>query len=420
MKMLRIAVTPVTVFIATVIAQVANLRVGAQPWPGEVLLSTTWVWTATYLTGPILTTVAAWDGARLFPRRGATVWDLPSTGRRLRARLWLFSVVAGVVPTVAVVVWMSTQFGVASAGAIASALFTMVAGIATVAGFIGAGLALGSWWGKVYGTLVAFAGSLMAQMVSYLGALPILMVGGVSDSLLGLRLSWGAVAVHTLGLALLVGLAAFSLFTPGTRSIGPVEWGGVVLAAWFLLALVIPNVDAHRFVPDSAMGEGTTCVELRADTRPPGHGQLCMAHQHRRLHVPLAELWGAMSTAAAEGEVRGFPGALHELPPAAGPADVPPGAPGSIATFTMTKEQLDALEGSVTLDWLAASMTAPTWCPGLWGEEPPGDELWEASDAAREALITLVEGRSPEDRAQAARQFEAAWDTLRACPGLPG
>lgn len=418
MMLSRIAVTPLAALVVTTIAQVINLTVGAQPWAGEVLLSSTWVWTATYLSGPVLTTLAAWDGARLFPRVGATVWNRPGVRTRLILRWWLGSTVAASTPALLTLVWMATRFGHTHPEALGSSVFTVIAGVATLAGYLGAGLALGALLGKVYGTLVAFAASLGAQMVSYLGAVPLLMVGGVSDSLLGLRLTWGAVTVQSLGLLTLLAVIAHSLFSRVDRRIGRAPVAALGLLAWLIPAVIAPNLDVHRFTNVSDLGEGVSCVELAAETRPSGSGQVCTYLEHARLAPQITEAWSTLSTAAARAGVTSFPTRLHELPPGAGPGDVPAGEPGSTVTFTMTADQLDLAQERVTAGWLASNIVSPTWCSGLWGEEPPGDELYEATSQTVDALETLVTSTDPGALDAARLQFETNWAALKTCPGM--
>lgn len=418
MKLPLIAITPLVALIVATVGQVINLKVGAQPWSGEVLLSSTWVWTATYLSGPVLTTVAAWDGARLFPRSGSTVWNRPGVRTGLILRWWLGSTLLAASPALMTLAWMAARFGYAHPEAVASALITLLAGVATLAGFLGAGLALGALLGTVYGTLAGFATSLAAQMVSYLGTAPILMVGGVSDSLLGLRLTWGAAALQTVGLLTLLAAIAHSLFTRSNPRLGPVRVADLGLMAWLVAALIAPQLEVPRFVNVSDLSDGVSCGELTADTRPAGQGEVCMHLQHQRLAPQVTEAWSTLSLAAMEAGVTNFPSRLYELPPGAGPDDPPEGPPGSTATFTMTSDQLDTLSGRVTTAWLASTITSPTWCRGLWAEEPPGDELYEASTQATDALEVMVTSTDARRKADAGAQFEKAWDTLKTCPGM--
>lgn len=419
MSISRIGITPIVAFLATVVAQIINLGVGAQPWKGEVLLSSTWVWTSTYLVGPVLATVAAWDGARLLPRSQATVWNARPVRRQLATRLWVASVIGATLPTLATLAWMATSFGMASTDADRSAILTVVAGVATVAAFIGTGFLLGSWWGRVYGTLAAFTLSFLAQIVSYLGSAPVLMVGGVSDSLLGMKLTWPAVISQVIGLAALLAAISYGLFARSTRRVGPVPLAVVILAVGLIPVLVFPRMGIPRFEIVSDPTAAVSCVELNSDSRTPGRGTVCIYHEHQRLDTQIIQAWGEISSAAVDAGIKDFPTLLHEMSPAAGPDDVPKGDPGTVVTFTMTKDQLDLNEGEVSVEWLASQITSPTWCAGMWGDEPPGDELWDAVEEATESLTALIRTPPGDDVAKNRDRFETAWKSLKTCPGMP-
>lgn len=204
MKIQRIAITPIVSLITVIVAQALNLAIGYQPWKGEVLLSVTWVWTAYFLCGPVITTVAAWDGAKLFNRESGAVWNLSNIRFQLMRRWCLSSLVGAILPTLVVLVWMAFYFRIIPQDVIASSLATVVSGVATVFVLLCGGLSLGLALGKVYGPLAAFALALGLQLTSYLGSTPIFMVGGVSDSLLGLRLSSEAITFQFCGLAALI------------------------------------------------------------------------------------------------------------------------------------------------------------------------------------------------------------------------
>ena len=80
MKVVLLAWTPVVGFSAMLVAQLANMAIGAQNWVGEPLLSAEWVATALYLVGPLLAAVAAFDGARLFPLAAQPCGIKPESG----------------------------------------------------------------------------------------------------------------------------------------------------------------------------------------------------------------------------------------------------------------------------------------------------------------------------------------------------
>lgn len=420
MSLWRVAATPVSALVLTAVAHTVTLSVGAQPWDGEVLLTATWVWTSTHLCGALLATIAAWDGGRLFNPSSPTVWSLPSVRKRLVLRLWLAATACAAMPALGLLTWMMSRAQSAPADSVLSALFVTIAGLATLSTYVGAGLALGARLGTTYGTLAAFGASFVAQITSYLGASPVLMVGGVSDSLLGLRLTMGAMAIQTVGLLLLISAVAVSLFRRHEQLHLSLSRGDVLLIAAWLISLILPRLDVPRYERVSDLQDQVSCVQITPDTRPPGFGTVCMSAQHRRLHSAILEAWSTVTLAADRAGVTDFPSELHELPPPAGPEDVPAGPPGHAVTFTLTADQLDSKAGTVTVDWLITRMTDPTWCSGLWGDEPPGDVFFDVTERARAALRAVVSAQDDAERSEARAAFAEAWPALASCHGIPG
>lgn len=420
MKIIRDSVTPVAAFVALLIAQVINLRVGPQPWEGEVLLSSTWVWTATYLAGPVIAAVAAWDGARLLPCSGVSGSATSADRRQLAARLWVASALGAILPTMVVLGSMAGSFYGRSlhADVDQSAFVTIVAGILTIVAIIGMGLVLGSWWGSRYGVIAAFVASLLIQMVSYFGSAPVLMLGGVSDSLMGLALTRDATIVQIVGLAALLAAIGYALLSDPTKRLGSVPRTVSVLALGLLPALILPQLAIPRFEAVPEMEHGVSCIEMGPDSRPGGIGTVCTHLEHQRLSYQVQRTWGEISLMAANAGVRDFPTLLAELPRSAGPDDVPEGEPGSAVTYTLTPDQLDIRRGEVSVEWLIDSITTPTWCPGLWADQPPGDEIFEPMIQARESLLALAGDLTADEVAVNRDRFEAAWAALKGCPGM--
>lgn len=415
MKLFRLTLTPALCFIAAIIAQGLNLINGAQPWLGEALLSATWVWTATYLCGSVFATLAAWDGARLFPRSEPVVWGRGDVRSAMIRRWWAWTTLAATAPTLITLAFMVSYVPAVAGSVIISSLATVFAGIATVAALLGGGLILGRELGKIFGPLAAFALSLLALLNSYLGSFPMLMIGGVNDSLLGLRLSAPAMIASVVGLTVLLLAEANCLFGPPTTS----SRNGIIALATGILIALAPNlVSTPRFVPVEDLTEGVGCVEMGMDSRPPATGTVCDHIQHRHKSDEVMAAWSTITTAVAEVGITDFPTLFYELPPSADFTDVPEGPPGSVAAYTLTGDQLDFRSDTIEVSRLISQITSPVWCPGLWGDEAPSDSFFAFQDSTARALTTVVTGEDLAQRKEAAERFRTGWDKLKRCEGL--
>lgn len=415
MNAFRIAWTPLVGLVVVTAAQVVNLVVGPQPWAGELLLSTSWAWTALFLACPVLVTVAGLDGARLFPSARDTVWNQPSLRRAALTRVWAAGTVSSTLPLLGVQAWMMLAATPTSTEVALSALWLTAAGVGTVAGVIGLGLALGALLGRTAGTVVAFAAGLVLAFLQYGSSAPVLMLGGASDSLLGLRVSPTAALAQACGLLLLLAATTFVLLTrtgPGAPS--ATRFALAVLGAAAVSIGLISWASPLQYETVAQPDDGLGCVELSPEGRTTGHGTLCTYGEHRRVHPDLRDLWGAMSTAAVRSGVTRLPAVVREASPAVEPSAFTEGPPGSVSAFTLTKDQLDqAADGpTVTPQWLAWQITTPVWCPALWAEEAPDESLFRGQEAAAAALVAFAEG---DGDAETARVFDEAWESLSRC-----
>lgn len=418
MKMLRVAYTPMVGFILMTLGQMVNIGFGLQPWMGEPLLSVFWAWTATYLVGAAIATVAALDGARLLPYERDTVWNQSGVRRRFTIRLWLIGTLSSAAPALAVIAWMASNFGATSREAFISAIFSIVTGLITIGVYVGMGISLGALLGKIYGSVVTFMAVLMLQLINYRGQPPVLVTGGASDSILGLCLSREFMALQAMGLAvMMIGIAIALLLTSGHR-IGRLDLSAVVLLVATVPALVIPGMGIDRFIPVPPSQTPYACLQFLESSRVRAYGEVCQYTEHLRVADDLFAAWGEISSAAHDAGIENFPTRLLERAPASGPFDIDMGQPGSTVTFTLTKAQLDPWRHGITTEWLIGSITQPTWCSGLWSETPPGPELWEANERAASSLQALVDATSVDEREKAARDFTEAWDQLSECPGV--
>ncbi|MDO5736922.1 MAG: hypothetical protein Q4P15_10655 [Propionibacteriaceae bacterium] len=415
MKLFRLTLTPALCFFAAIIAQGLNLINGAQPWLGEALLSATWVWTATYLCGSVFATLAAWDGARLFPRSEPVVWGRGDVRSAMIRRWWAWTTLAATAPTLITWAYMVTYISAVPGSVEISSLATVFAGIATVAALLGGGLILGRVLGKIYGPLAAFALSLLALLNSYLGSFPVLMIGGVNDSLLGLRLSEPAMITSVVGLTVLLLAEANCLFGPPAKSL---RNGVIALATALLISLAPDLVSAPRFLPVEDLTDGVGCVKMGPDSRPPATGEVCINAQHNHKSDEVMAAWSTITMAVAEVGITDFPTLFYELPPAGEFKDVPEGPPGSVATYTLTGDQLDFRSGTIEVSRLINQITAPVWCPGLWGDESPSDQFFSLQESTAGALTTVVTSEDLAKRKEAAKRFRTGWDKLKRCEGL--
>lgn len=419
MTLTKLSLTPAVALIGVTVAQIANFSLGPQPWPGEMLLSSLWVWTATFLAGPILATVAAWDGARLVPQDDQVVWGRGRARASLIRRWWLTSTVAAVVPSLIILAVICARCPMVSGQVVASSAAVVVAGIVTVALLLGGGLCVGSAWGKVYGPLGAFVLALGVLLISYRGTLPVLMAGGPGDSLLGLMLSTPALITHAVGLTLLALAEIGYLFGPAWR------WrGAAALAVGLVTAVVLPVAGGFlaptpQFVKAGPLAVGYGCVNLRPDTRPPGSGEICISFEHTSHADDIHTAWSQLVQAFTRAGVSTFPSQIHELPPAAEPSDVPTGAPGTVGTYTLTRNELDVKTHAITASWLGQQITTPTWCHGLWADKAPGDDAIATSQEVHEAIETLLDpDANDQRRREAATAFTQGWEKLRRCEGI--
>lgn len=418
MSVWRIALTPWLGLILAAAAQIVNTSVGAQPWRGDALLIALWVWTATFLCGPLVGIVAAIDGDRLFGRR-PTVWGLADVRGPVVRRVWLAGTLATLLPTVAALAWMAATVHYVNPEVLMSVVVVVLAGVLTVAAVIGLGLALGSRFGRVYGPLTAFGLILVLQLASYLGAAPVFMVGGVSDSLLGLRLTTVSMLVQLLTLTLISVACALVLRAPpvaAQRRTGP-DKTVLALGALVAVALLWPQLGAPQFQTVAHPDSGRSCVELRPDGRLPGVGTVCVAGEHGALDEDVQRLWSTIHQAAQTAGITELPEHLQEVAPSVGPSWHDGRDPGTVAAFSMTAAQLDPEQGGLTVEWLAQEAATPLWCPGLWADVPPADEYFEAVDRAQTALLTVLDDPSSRDAHAAAQDFDAAWAALKSCLG---
>lgn len=412
---IKTAYTPIWAPVLVCIGIVINLNSGAQPGLGEALTPVLWNWAGLYLVAPAIAAIAAYDGARLIPVNGESVWTLPAIRRSFTVRLWAVSALGAVLPLLIVQLWSLSHALEANEDPMRSALFSLGAGCSTVAFIVGLGLSLGRLLGRLYGPILAFFIALVLQLANYMGSIPVLEYGGISGSVFGLKFSSASMIFQTGGLiAALIGVA-YALFASPVSS----RWdmriaAGGALSLCLVPALVIPQVDVRRFeaIPPARMSY--YCMTLEASVPGQQGSQVCGYFEHKPLFRHIFLAWEEVSEAAAKAGIRELPSSFVESLATHSVSDYPGEAPGEAALYLLGLEQMDDPDFNINASWVIQELSHPTWCPELYSSPGPSETLWHAVTEVGEALESIV--TSPDaDHEQEVGQFNNAWHTLITC-----
>lgn len=418
MKVVLLAWTPVVGFSAMLVAQLANMTIGAQNWVGEPLLSAEWVATALYLVGPLLAAVAAFDGARLFPIGSATVWNQTGIRQRLTVRLWVAGTACAFLPTAAVACYTALRARPTFVEAQVSAALVLFGSLASVAILIGIGLILGRTLGRLYGVLLAAAVAFALQMISANESASVMQFGGTVGSMLGLRLTWLAatsVAVGSLTAVLVLYAGLCTGANSRYTSWSPLN-GIIVTAVVFLLLGAVPMAGIGRYTAVKNLDDEYGCSPPMASADF-AEGTLCIYNEHDRLTDRIDEVWTSLAITAIESGSTLFPENLRELPPASDVDNFNFDTSGKTAYFTLVSSEMSRNGEALDEDWLINEVVQVPWCPALWTDAGAEPRFHDTAETARYALTNLLQAKSESDKKEAARAYDVAWKKLSACEG---
>lgn len=420
--LLRLSPYPLLVFLAAVVAQVVNFRLGPQPWTGDALFIASWAWTAHFLFSVFITACAALFAGQMLWDRGASLWATPAYRSSFVRRSWLLMTAAGTIPTLVAQIIALFSVRYASTDAVASVVLVNLAGIASVALLVILGFAVGIRWGRTVGTVLGFTVALVLQLLSYVSNLPVLMLGGATAPLVGLRI--GTFFIILLVVTLVLGVVAAAMYVfrwaPWRGDWRRLSLGAVVSAV--LVGVVLPAaVQPAPYEPASDPLDGLGCVDFTSDSAINGGegvtGTVCTLAAHQQVTEHVAAEWMTLQHEVHQAGITAFPPGLVETTSGLRYEDLSGLEPGRDAMFSLGPDEMVDPDGTITQDWIVQRALYPYWCEALWADEAPPENLFAVEEQAQATFHAAITEQDPTKRAELAHEFDQLMAQLRQCGG---